>query len=262
MGLVSMNDDYKTRFGAFSRDFDKSRIILEVSRNIPDGVYVFTETVILGHAFILTSASKKYVAYTYGRYGDPNSDYSQGVLLRYEDDACKEYLMKELYRFNSNVYKILDVEVDKVQTYFDKLWNSSNIIPKSNMPDVEKVGKVIDEYKLFSRNCTTVSIDALQKAGTKIFKDKELVERCKYISLDTQDIYGNQLENIECLFPEKDRYFIDPEILEEYLELKSKQNGYPLKKYSEEMRMFVLNTKGYKYEPIKEVYRSIIGSNR
>lgn len=261
MELVIMNGDYKTSFGAFSKDPEKSLTILEISRNIPDGVYIFTETVIFGHAFVLTSSSKKYVAYTYGRYGDPNSDYSQGVLLRYEDDACKEYLMKELYRFNSNVYKILDVEVVKVQAYFDKLWNSSNITPKSNIPNIEKVGKVIDEYKLLSRNCTTVSIDALQKAGTKVFKDKELVEWCKYISLDTQDIYSHQLESLECLFPE-DRYFIDPEILEEYLEIKSKQKDYPLEKYSEKMRVFILNTKGYKYEPIKEAYRSIKGSSQ
>lgn len=256
-----MSSDYKTSFGTFSKDPEKSLITLEISRNIPDGVYVFTETVIFGHTFVLTSVSKKYVAYTYGRYGDPNSDYSQGVLLRYEDDACKEYLMKELYRFNSNVYKILDIEVVKVKDYFDKLWNSSNIIPKSNIPDIEKVGKVIDEYKLLSRNCTTISIDALQKSGTKVFNDKELVERCKYISLDNQAIYSYQLESLDCLFPEKDRYFIDPEILEEYLELKSKQKNYPVKKYSEEMRAFILNTKGYKYEPIKEVYRSMIGSS-
>lgn len=96
---------------------------------------------------------------------------------------------------------------------------------------------------------------------TRVFKDRDIIEKCKYSFLDNYDIAIHQVESLECLFPEEDRHFIDPEILEEYLDQESKKNNSLVVDYSQSMRVFVLNTKGYKYEAMTEVYRSVRGSS-
>ncbi|MFZ7231144.1 hypothetical protein, partial [Avibacterium avium] len=217
-----MEKEKKTTVGTFTQDPTKSIVKVQITRRIPDGVYIFTETVMFGHAFVLISSNNQMTSYSYGRYGE--QDTSQGILFRYKGELCKKYAMKELYRFNANVYKILDVTPEKVSDTFEKIWLSSTQPAKSKMPDSYNSGRVIDEYKLTSRNCTTVTINALQKSGTNIFKDNMLIERCKYVPSNFYDKSIYFLDDLDCINPEEDRFFIDPEDLEDYLEKISKEN--------------------------------------
>lgn len=232
---------------------DNYCIQVKISRRIPNGVYLFTETVQFGHAFVLAVKDKVNVAYTYGRYAESDSE-TLGVLLRYEGAECKDYLMEELYRYNAKVFKISDVNESDVFKIGDSIWTGSNKIPeRGSAKHLKTAGKVLDRYKLFSRNCTTFACDMLRKAGTKIFHNERFEKACRQVST----MYTGGLINCSSYSNE---YFIDPEGLENYLEelSNSLENNLVLN-YSKNMRVFVLNSKNYSYSPVKELYRTVRG---
>ncbi len=208
---------------------------------IPNGVYVWTETVYWGHAFILVVKENLIIAYTYGGY---TSDTSLGVLIRYKNKEAMEYMRKALYLVNSSVYKINDINFDNVTKFFDPIWNNSNNIPpKGGTAYIESAGKIIDEYKIFSRNCTTITCDALKAAGSKIFDLPDFKNYCPRINAID---YGEPF----CLIADPSDGYIDPEDLEDYLNYlclinKNKPNKL-VEKMTNLFRLRVPNIDGYK----------------
>ncbi|MFZ7296369.1 hypothetical protein ACLSZN_08985 [Avibacterium avium] len=168
-----MEKEKKTTVGTFTQDPTKSIVKVQITRRIPDGVYVWIETDGFGHTFISIHKAKNIYVYSYGRYDDvdkiPLS--GEGVLGNFKNDSAISFIKSELDAKNYKIYKINDVSLDKNITFFEDLWNNSNETPNnSNKKEIwKKYGKVISKYNLFYRNCTTVTIDSLKYAGTNIF---------------------------------------------------------------------------------------------
>lgn len=173
MELVIMSGDYKTSFGAFSKDVEKSLVEVKISRKIQDGVYVWIETEGVGHAFISMHQSENIYVYSYGRYDDIDliKVTGEGVLAKFQGKPAIFFIKAELNLKNYKIYKINDVLIKPCISFFDKLWNASSEKPDNIHKNEiwKKYGKVINKYNLFYRNCTTIIIDALKASGTKIF---------------------------------------------------------------------------------------------
>jgi RHS repeat-associated protein len=140
----------------------------------PDGrkPRVYIETQGLGHTFVTIGEGKETVVYSYGRYGRLGSlgsvlgsltSTGEGVLLRKTGgDACK-YLETESNKKGIAIFEIENAEDQKVASFFDELWN--NGIKSTSSKPAAKKGKVIDQYNLFSNNCTTLSIRGINESN-------------------------------------------------------------------------------------------------
>ncbi|MBN6078008.1 hypothetical protein HYE59_10865 [Aggregatibacter actinomycetemcomitans] len=170
-----MSDDKKTSIGSFSLD-SNATIDIKISRNIPDGVYIWIELEELGHVFWSVHQNKNVTAYTYGRYYDVDKGgfTGDGVLIKYTGSLAMEYIKRKLYPKSniSMVYKIEDADPQKVIEASDKLWFSSDERPDrtDKNKSLKIYGRVIDDYNLFLRNCVTTTINVLESAGSTIFK--------------------------------------------------------------------------------------------
>ncbi|MFZ7187167.1 hypothetical protein ACLSY8_04420 [Avibacterium avium] len=255
-----MEKEKKTTVGTFTQDPTKSIVKVQITRRIPDGVYIFTETVILGHTFILVSINSKYIVYTYGRYND---NYFDGVLLKHTQNDAINYLMKELYRFNAKSYRICDIEEERVIQEFDLLWYSSDKIPQEGKEkNLSRDGRIISQYKLLSSNCTTIVCNILKKSGTKIFDFSQIENFCIGLELNYSINPSEDLFRCSWSRNYNEVYFIDPEKIEEYLELLISNKNELVKEYTKTIRCCIPNTEGYKYSPPKELYRTIKGASQ
>ena len=139
-----------------------------------DGLEAFiaTETVGTGHAFLVVKTSKELIVYTYGRYGavDWNQTTGEGVLIRLTGQDAVDYINTEMTRMDARFFEVGDVTASKIKTIIDTKYNSGKLIDLGEGAE----GSVIDEYNLFSSNCSTHSSDWLINGGTKIFKESML----------------------------------------------------------------------------------------
>lgn len=161
------------------------------------GVLFWVEIEGTGHAWVTVHrANKENVVYSYGRFGDtwgssgqdgPGSGsgnpFGDGIMLKIPGKRGIQYNIDRLKdeARNTKVYHIKDVDVETVYKLFESSWNSSSLKPRNlsqdptKQKDTKDYGKVIDQYKLLSNNCTTLSGKTLERAGTKVFIRKELV---------------------------------------------------------------------------------------
>lgn len=141
-----------------------------------NGVYVWTETTGVGHAFVSVHENNTVRLYTYGRYGRTGfgSFTGDGILNFLQDEDAINYYLAELYRLGARAFQINDADIKKTRTFFEKAWNSGTIvIQTSEMKEVTKRrGRTIDEYDVTGSNCTTHTTEGIKMAGSKIFETR------------------------------------------------------------------------------------------
>ncbi len=140
-----------------------------------DTVKVYTETKGFGHAWISVREGDEMVVYSYGRYDGTTKgsrvSNGPGVLLKLSGAEAIEYNEK---KSDSGYYSftIPDVSDESVSDIMNSLFDSSNKLPSNDKKGYynNPSAHVIDEYKLFSRNCTTTVSDVLNSAGSSVLK--------------------------------------------------------------------------------------------
>lgn len=140
-------------------------------------VRVYTETIGVGHTFITVQDGDDVIVYTYGRYAELGKEKSssasttpmgQGVLIRLTGAKAQSFLQDQLYNKNAQVFEITDADEGQVKEFFENKFNSSSQIPTVGKYKDNPDARVIDEYKLFSNNCTSISCDAIQAGGSTV----------------------------------------------------------------------------------------------
>jgi RHS repeat-associated protein len=142
----------------------------------PDGkkprIYIETEG--FGHTFITVGEGKETVVYSYGRYGQvapcgsilhEATPTGEGVLLRMTGNEAYNYLESEKNKKGIAIFEIENGEDQNVASYFDELWKNGTKSLSSK--ELAKQGLVIDEYNLFTNNCTTKSIQGINESHGK-----------------------------------------------------------------------------------------------
>ncbi|MCW2485975.1 hypothetical protein J5069_08715 [Candidatus Symbiopectobacterium sp. NZEC127] len=141
---------------------------------IANGVFIWTETKGAGHVFVSVHDNNNAYVYTYGRFGRRwfGSLLGDGILnfLKYED--ARMYYRNELYRMEANVFRIDDADILITRNYFERLWEDSvPVIQTSEMRNVTKArGKIIDQYDVTGKNCTTHTTDGIKFSGSSVFE--------------------------------------------------------------------------------------------
>ncbi|CZW49191.1 PAAR domain-containing protein [Enterobacter cloacae] len=138
-----------------------------------DGVYIWVEVQETGHAFVSVHISNEIFVYTYGRFGRVGTAglTGDGILLFMKGDDARLYYREELYQREAVVYKINDVGLFSAKSEFKKLWDLGTIplVTKDMGERTKRNGRVIDEYDLTGSNCTTHTVNAINKAGSHVF---------------------------------------------------------------------------------------------
>ncbi len=203
-------------FYCYIEDKDKEAQLAVSHHNLFHGTFLWTETKGTGHTFLSVHNQNEIILFTYGRYDD--ADWipitGEGVLIRFTNTLAIEYMHKELFRLNAKAFKICDVKGAKVAKIYTKIWNSSKELPDSGKEKTDKYGRVIDKYDLTGNNCTTESIEILEKAGTQIFKQHWI------------KLFGTEIG-------EYNEDFVIPSSLENYL---LEEEGDTIKNYTEQFR--------------------------
>ncbi|MCW9716013.1 MULTISPECIES: hypothetical protein [unclassified Avibacterium] len=201
-----MEKEKKTTVGTFTQDPTKSIVKVQITRRIPDGVYVWVETEGWGHAYIMTSIDNHITVYTYGRYDDVDfwKITGEGVLGKFEDCEAILYMKSSKHDSLCSVYKILDITPCKVLSILNFEWSRSNEKPNNpekfkDNPKIKNLwitkGHVIDTYAVYNRNCTTITIDTIEKAGSNLFSNLNKTEEPLWSILLTPAGLQNYLEN-------------------------------------------------------------------
>jgi RHS repeat-associated protein len=174
-------------------------------------VRVYTETEGAGHTFISVGKDDDLVVYTYGRYAGTNTEShginilsnGPGVLVKLSGSTAKQYIRSKQNIDGAKAFEITDVKDADVAKFFEDQLNSSTQSPTKGEYAGKENAKVIDEYKLFSNNCTTKACEAINQAGSKALDEPE---------------YPNAATGT----PKKETYVI-PASLESHLSTESKQ---------------------------------------
>lgn len=136
---------------------------------LANGVFLWTETKGTGHVFVSIHKEWNIDVYTYGRYGSQSSSPTgDGVLVHHRFANAREYYQQELYRMESRSFKISDVEEDLTLAILQKKWLSSSVQPKGD--NFKESGRIVGKYDLTGNNCTTMSVNSIKMAGSKIFE--------------------------------------------------------------------------------------------
>ena len=132
---------------------------------------IYIETNGLGHTFVTIGEGRNTIVYTYGRYGALGSSGSilhqftptgEGVLVRKTGKQAREYLNEFSKKRNISIYTIEKGSDKDIASFFDEIWGSGTKTKSTtkkikNNPDA----KVVDEYSIFTNNCTTKSIEGV-----------------------------------------------------------------------------------------------------
>lgn len=152
---------------------DYAKICTPDDNPLRDGVYIWVEVQEAGHAFVSVHISNEIFVYTYGRFGRVGTAglTGDGILLFMKGDDARLYYREELYQREAVVYKINDVGLFSAKSEFQKLWNSGTkpLVTKDMGERTKRNGRVIDEYDLTGSNCTTHTVNAINKAGSHVF---------------------------------------------------------------------------------------------
>ncbi|MDR2409489.1 MAG: RHS repeat-associated core domain-containing protein [Bacteroidales bacterium] len=186
-----------------------------------DSVRVYTETSGVGHTWISTGEGNNMIVYSYGRYngtnkgGDGSSNSlanGPGVLLKLIGEEAKDYNEKKAAN-GMSVFVVTDVADDKVANILDEKFNSSTTMPDNPQSGYynNSSAHIIDEYKLFSNNCTTLVSDVLNQSGSDVMTK-------------TQQITNRSIGDIEYISVKNNRIII-PSNMQNHLMKMSKQGG-------------------------------------
>ena len=124
-------------------------------------INVFTETDGIGHTYIQVGNS----VFSNGRYNGSDSP-SMGaygitgdnVLIKYTGKEAEDFVSKRTSSFPTITQKVENVNASKVFSNLNNRYNNGT-------PNTSGSGVVDGQYGLFSRNCTTCTIDALNAGG-------------------------------------------------------------------------------------------------
>jgi RHS repeat-associated protein len=142
-----------------------------------DSVRIYTETTGFGHSWVSVGEGNEMVIYSYGRYNGTNKGQDgssnslsngSGVLLRLTGEEAKNYNEEKLLNTEMSTYVVTDVTDEQIATVYDEMFNSSTKMPDKGKYANNSSAHVIDEYKLFSNNCTTIVEDVLKETGSKV----------------------------------------------------------------------------------------------
>lgn len=141
---------------------------------IRDGVFVWTETVGAGHAFISVHHNHQVHLYTYGRFGrtGPGDFTGDGILNYLQGVDAEEYYLRELYEMGAKAFRITDADIMLTRQFFEGLWGEApaSVYHKNMGEATQRRGRTIDTYDLSGSNCVTHSVDGIQAAGSQVFK--------------------------------------------------------------------------------------------
>ena len=136
---------------------------------------VYTETKgYTGHTFVTVGSGRQTIVYTYGRYAELGKNKpsltgttptGQGVLIRLTKDDARKYVANQIHDNGAKAFEIKNADENKVKGYFENLFNSSSQIPQKGDYAHNTKARVIDEYKVLDNNCTTKSIEGVQKGA-------------------------------------------------------------------------------------------------
>ncbi|MES2285442.1 MAG: RHS repeat-associated core domain-containing protein, partial [Bacteroidota bacterium] len=157
---------------------------------------IYTETQGSGHTFISVGKDDDIVVYTYGRYAGTTPEWhginalsnGPGVLVKLTGKDAQRYIREKLNIDDAKAFEITDVNEKDVADFFEKALNSSNESPDKGQFKDKDNARVVDEYKLFSNNCTTKSCEALKEAGTGAVKDKIVIPAALQLELGEKSI--------------------------------------------------------------------------
>lgn len=142
---------------------------------LANGVFLWTEIIGAGHAFVSVHQDNAPYVYTYGRFGrtgNPRGAVGDGILNFFQHGDARTYYQAELYGVNAKVFRIDDANPAITRAYFERLWQSgSPAVQTPAMRDMTKRGgHTIDQYDVTGKNCTTHATDGLKIAGSSLFK--------------------------------------------------------------------------------------------
>jgi RHS repeat-associated protein len=171
-----------------------------------DSVRIYTETSGVGHTWISTGEGNNMTVYSYGRYNGTNkgTDGSSnslangpGVLLKLTGEEAKNYNERKADN-GMSVFVVTDVADDKVTDILDEKFNSSTVMPDNPQSEYynNPSAHIVDEYKLFSNNCTTLVSDVLNQSGSDVMTTtKQITNR------SIGDIEYISVKNIRIIVP-------------------------------------------------------------
>lgn len=142
---------------------------------IANGVFIWTEIVGAGHAFVSVHQENNPYVYTYGRFGrtgEPYGAVGDGVLNFFRFGDARTYYQSELYGVGARVFRIDDADPAIARAHFERLWNSGRPVAQTpTMGDMtRRAGRTIDQYDVTGVNCTTHVAAAIKVAGSSVFK--------------------------------------------------------------------------------------------
>lgn len=147
-----------------------------------ESVMLWTETEGVGHTWITTGDGENIRVYSYGRYDDLGKEKSSfrslsstgdGVLLRLTGDDAMLYQEGKIKQTNPISVVIQDITDEQMQNYFDNMFDTSIELPSkvSGAYYQNSNAHVIDTYNLFSNNCTTKAVQAINALGSTFFQE-------------------------------------------------------------------------------------------
>lgn len=212
-------DSQEKVYDTFFNELDSAIVTLTENKDAALVPSAAIETQGLGHTFITTGNGDNTTVYTYGRYGAVYKDKSsanstspigEGVLIIYKGTEAKEFIKDQINNRKASAFEFANGSDSKVDRFFQDKFNQSDKIPSGNKIKNKSNARVIDEYNLLNNNCTTLSIEAIEKGGGdvsflkgEIAPFKALQGASKAIIWDNiRALFGNERKIIS-LSPEK-----------------------------------------------------------
>lgn len=142
---------------------------------LANGVFLWTEIIGAGHAFVSVHQDNNPYVYTYGRFGRTGGSLGavgDGVLNFFQFGDARTYYQAELYGVGAKVFRIDDADPAITRAYFERLWRQgAPASPTPTMRDMtRRGGHTIDQYDVTGKNCTTHATDGLKMAGSRVFQ--------------------------------------------------------------------------------------------
>ncbi|GJA83670.1 hypothetical protein KAM448_42060 [Aeromonas caviae] len=142
---------------------------------LANGVFLWTEIIGAGHAFVSVHQDNNPYVYTYGRFGRTGGSLGavgDGVLNFFQFGDARTYYQTALYGVSAKAFRIDDADPGITRAYFERLWKMGTpAIPTPTMGDMtRRGGHTIDQYDVTGKNCTTHATDGLKMAGSGVFQ--------------------------------------------------------------------------------------------
>ena len=186
LGRFTTQDAYAEKYTAMSPyQYGANNPVCNIDVN-GDSVRVYTETDSYGHSWLSVGEGDDMVVYSYGRFngtykGQKGINFANGlsngdgVLLRMTGEEAVDYQSKKDL-LGMNTFTITDVADENASRLLDKIFNSSSQLPDNPKSEYYQSpsAHIIDNYNLFSNNCTTFVSDILNSLQSKALKTTDM----------------------------------------------------------------------------------------